>query len=152
MAPWVTSWQLTKANLTARSSSSFGAVSVRPTRLVAPASSMNRYQYSREGFKPAARKRQVQSVAAVTATSPRATRFRNSGSLATSTVSRCEATPARSPPRPQDHAVRTRIARGDALRKEVATFAAWSGRRLGGGLERQRRAEGRGLGGEGSPR
>jgi len=44
MAPWVTSWQLTKANFTTRSSSSAGAVRVRPTRLAFPASSTNRYQ------------------------------------------------------------------------------------------------------------
>ena len=75
------SWQLTKAKRTGRASSSDGAVSVRPMRLPFPCSSMKRYQYSRAGLRPAARKRHVQSVSAPTVASPRATIVVKAGSL-----------------------------------------------------------------------
>ena len=58
----------------------------------------------------------------------------------------------RRPPGPEDDAVGARIARGDTLRIEVAALTA--GDRLGlgrGPAKRQSRADGGGLGGEGSP-
>jgi hypothetical protein len=87
-APSVTLWQLTKAKRTGRSSESAGAVTVRPTRLPEPCSSVKRYQYSRAGSSPAARIRQVQSDSAAMAASAVATTSVKSRSRATSTASR----------------------------------------------------------------
>ena len=61
-----------------------GAVSVRPTRLPRPVSSVKRYQYSVAGDRPPTSTRQGQSAAARIGARIAATTSRNPGSRATS--------------------------------------------------------------------
>ena len=121
------SWQLTNVKRTGRASPSRGAVNVRPTRLPLPSASVKRYQYSVAGVSPAAMKRQVQSVSAVTSGFPRATTIVvecGDPSRPRRKVGRRRAVArARLAARPEQDAVGRGVAGGDALRVQVAALA-----------------------------
>src|SRR5678815_640332 len=93
--PCVLFWQLTNVKCTGRGSFSAGAVTVRPTLLPNPCSSVNRYQYTLPAFKFAASTRQVQSVSTLTVAVVVATTRANAASSAISTLDLCASFPSK---------------------------------------------------------
>ena len=120
------SWQLTNVKRTGRASLSPGAVSVRPTRLPLPSSSVKRYQYSVDG--PEARGVEAAGPVRLRGDLDERARldllevliaghFQEDRDACSRAIARLGLQP-----RPEDDAVRRGVAGGDALGIELAAL------------------------------